>query len=378
LPGVQTIIAVGQPVLRNLWITTAYHDLAAGMTGALGSTDASWSAFATWASKTAGVMIRGDELADFLTNLFRASPERRELVLPIGQRLGDVPGVEKEILGLFEDPIARVSRLIAEGNLAVFRELGPPFANMSALFDGQPRPGRTELDAFLAGVKPLDGDPAELRRAFGYYCAAALEPRAKPRAELVLLASGLIGLIEQARLQPIIKDALDTPFGGVKLAGRFGTVLEDAHALVARWSTALAADDRLRLLFDGPRQRLIDMLERLWREALTHFFMTLEVPTGPSISLGHDVPPFDARGQFPPALADIADPDLQGFLARHDRTGGTARASGAEDWANLGDRMNYIVNLFRSWQERPDLLDSPFSAAQIDEMQAGRIPLGPL
>ena len=63
---VAEILAIRDPVLRNLWITLAYHDLALRMTRIVGARNVSWVAFATWASKTAGVSIRKEQLSDLL------------------------------------------------------------------------------------------------------------------------------------------------------------------------------------------------------------------------------------------------------------------------------------------------------------------------
>src|SRR5262249_21030951 len=124
-PGVGTIAGLDAPVLRNLWITLAYHDLASGLQGPL-AVNVSWCAFATWASKTAGVSIRGEELGDILRNLLRTSPKHRELLMPVGLRLAGPRGVadvENSVLALFKDPLQTVAALIAQGNHTVFREL---------------------------------------------------------------------------------------------------------------------------------------------------------------------------------------------------------------------------------------------------------------
>jgi hypothetical protein len=56
---VERIVAVADPIIRNLQITQGYHELSlAG--AALLSIVANWCAFATWASKQAGITIRQD------------------------------------------------------------------------------------------------------------------------------------------------------------------------------------------------------------------------------------------------------------------------------------------------------------------------------
>jgi hypothetical protein len=79
---------------------------------------------------------------------------------------------------------------------------------------------------------------------------------------------------------------------------------------------------------------------------------------------------------WPPELA-VPGSGLAAFL-EWDRTRGTGRPTGATDWSVLEQRMNYIVNLFRSRQRHPALLNPPFTAAQLDELRAGGLPSGPL
>src|SRR5262249_19104655 len=59
---VDEIAAAADPVLRNLRITLAYHDLSAALSARLGP-GANWCTFATWASRQAGHTIRGEDLA---------------------------------------------------------------------------------------------------------------------------------------------------------------------------------------------------------------------------------------------------------------------------------------------------------------------------
>jgi hypothetical protein len=212
---VAQILAIRDPVLRNLWITLAYHDLAMGMTRIAGARNVSWVAFATWASKTAGVSIRKEQLSDLLRSRLRESDEwahvTGELRL-LERALGDL---DAAVARIFDRSIDRMSVVIAEGNRTVFEELGPIFARTAALEDGARTPA--SLDAFLAGVRAVDSVDGEatarLRQAFGVYhtiwhggSGAVDSPAA---TQQMLLANGLVGLTEQIRLQPAIRGALD-------------------------------------------------------------------------------------------------------------------------------------------------------------------------
>jgi hypothetical protein len=123
---------------------------------------------------------------------------------------------------------------------------------------------------------------------------------------------------------------------------------------------------------DGLRRQL----QKLWRRALTELVMKLRTPDR-VFRLGDDVPPVGEH-QFPGDLRTLTEPDLLKFVEAHDHTGGTGLGSGADDWASLDERMNYLVTLFRGWQQHGRLLESPFTADQIADMQAGRRPRGDL
>jgi hypothetical protein len=66
------------------------------------------------------------------------------------------------------------------------------------------------------------------------------------------------------------------------------------------------------------------------------------------------------------------------LLDRFDRSSPDMRGSRARDWGDLDDRMNFIVNLFRSRQKNLELFDQPFLFEQRLEIDAGRVPVGTL
>ena len=362
---VAQILAIRDPILRNLWITFAYHDLAMGMTRIAGLRNVSWVAFATWASKTAGVSIRKEQLSDLLRSHLEESEDWAHVAGEIrGRLLGRAfDDVDAAVARIFHRSIDRMSEVIAEGNRTVFAELGPIFARLAALDDGARNPGT--LEAFVQGVRAVDsvdGAATErLRQAFRIYHVVWHTPEAQASAraatQQILLANGLIGLTEQIRLQPAIRGALDAVIE-VGLGHVFGPLLDK-----------LVPAKVLRLLEEA--------LERVWRRAVTRHLLTLRTPDG-LLDLGEDVPPLEPNRRFPEDLAAVADPLLGAFLGQYDRTGGLGHPSGARDWASLNDRMNYIVNLFRSRQQRSPLLMPPFTADQLKAMEAGRIPDAPL
>jgi hypothetical protein len=95
--------------------------------------------------------------------------------------------------------------------------------------------------------------------------------------------------------------------------------------------------------------------------------MTLALPPDLVLRLGRDVP-----AEFPEALRQLSDPELQALLARIDPMPDSVRGSGAEDWADFTDRMHYVADLFRCYQEGPQLFHPPFTPEQVRELKAGR------
>ena len=61
-------------------------------------------------------------------------------------------------------------------------------------------------------------------------------------------------------------------------------------------------------------------------------------------------------------------PSSSDLLARIDPTPDSPRESGAADWADLGDRVHFIADMFRCFQESPFLFDPPFTRAQLERL----------
>jgi hypothetical protein len=96
------------------------------------------------------------------------------------------------------------------------------------------------------------------------------------------------------------------------------------------------------------------------------------------LDLGKDVPPLPDGKDFPDDLTTIQNASLVLLLDKLDRTPNTSRGSAAGDWAELGDRMNYVVDFFRSRQQDRSLYQQPFTDAQVDILRQGKLPPGAL
>jgi hypothetical protein len=318
------IAALPDPVIRNLQITECYSRLAA----AVGIDGANWCTFATWASRQAGRTIRGEDLLEALrlelgrdAELLHPLRSFWRAVLRRGlfdrtSRFGRIVWSLHTPLDAFE----LASDAVAGGNRKVFAEIGRAFARYLAL----------DFETFMAELR----DP-ELRQAFAHL----EQGKATGDAGLVVLANLEIGLHEQTRLQPEIREALDA---------------------------ALASEQGLlKRILGWPLQR---QLTRLSREAITRCLMVLALPTG-TLYLARNL---DV------AVVTPHSAELEALLSRYEPVPPALDDCGARDWSVLDQRMHFISHLFRGYHDRRELATPPFTPAQVERLRAGVVPEGDL
>jgi hypothetical protein len=327
-----------------------------------------------WASKQAGVFIRGDVLPLVLREQLDAHPD-----------VGPYETARAILHG--------VSIYIAGGNTTVFDELGAAFAGFHQAFADPAARTEARLAEFVATFPegPSEPDVVELRddgtlerrasggqtllrEAMGHYFAALHERDAGRRAELVLLGNALCGLHEQIRLQPYIAGALGSP--------------AETFMRMARLGSSAFTDDLVRFV----------------RRITTEVLMTMRTPEQ-ELRMGEDLPAPPSGEMWPPELVRLEHPRLldlaaqlgtydhrERSLAVHDRMEGwlssvlsrvslgrpEAQGTGARDWSVLADRMRYIFELFRSRQRDLTLRTPPFSPDQQATLLQAQIPQGPL
>lgn len=382
VPSLADIDAIGacpHPVLHNLRITQAYHDLSAAMARRMGSA-ANWCTFATWASKQAGQSIRGDDLGRKIEETFaRSKPVQlavariRDLRRAAGRAVDDraaLAAIREACAPLLT--VGRVSAAVARGNKKVFDEIGREFARFLGVTTN-PETDPAAVEAFCAGLRP--GDPPAGQRllaaAFRDYDRAPALTDAKARAERMLLADLRIGLHEQTRLQPEIEEALNAPLPD---PGELRRRLVEAllHGAHERPSESLTRSPLWRSALDEVAGHLAERLRPLVRAVVTEELMTLALPET-TLRLGSDL-----TGSFPARLTTIADGELRELLEGVDPTRDTLRGSGTADWAALPERVHFIADLFRLYLETPSLFRPPFTPEQRGAIAKGLTPDGPL
>lgn len=379
---VQRIAQIADPVMRNLQITQCYHELSAVLAGRT-ALAANWCTFATWASKQAGQTIRKEDLKRLLESRLKRSPAAAlaaERVVTAAKTGGANQLITTPDLLLGENQLSmaveRASDAVSRGNRKVFEEIGVEFARFYATWEPDSNPDQQAIDRFCEALRA--GDPPEgqayLRQAFNHYHQALSEADAKARAELILLANIEIGFHEQTRLQPEIAESLDA---GLVSFLEFVRPLFERIFPLNGWLHLLHL--YLRRVLGRPTaldlaiQTLLAEVGSQLRQAITEVMMTITLPSGVRLRLGKDL----QRG-FPESLRQITNPQLRQLLEKHDLSPDSLVDSGVVDWADLPDRLHFILDLFRCYQEEQNLHAAPFTPEQEDALKAGKLPTGRL
>lgn len=380
---VERIAVMRNPVLRNLQITQCYHELSSAVAARTGP-HANWCTFATWASKQAGQSIRKEDLQRAIE---RALAESQ----PVNRAIDDVTMAAKPAAGARAiastrrnvldalNPFAaieRVSQSVARGNQKVFAEIGREFARFIAQCLSDATFDELHIAQFCAGLR--EGDPPDgqryLRQAFTRCYRALFVPGKKARTELLLHANLEIGLHEQTRLQPEIQAAMEaaTPPGDAQARSVLVALYPSRGEIAFKNYKARSIDMRATPL-DAALDDLLKAVRRQMRLFLTEHMMTLWIPSNTALRLGEDL-----SVQFPASLRRITNADLKVLLKMIDPTPNSRRESGALDWADLSDRLHFIADFFRCYQESPAMLQPPFTDEQAAALRAGRVPEGRL
>lgn len=355
--AVQAVIDNPDPVIRNLQITQSYHELNLAVDRHLADANVSWCAFATWASKQAGQFIRNEEVPPKL---------RRFLQLDVSDSQPWYASLTLYNL-LRSGPILRYLRLtvedvgfhLGEGNHLVYTKLAPLFARFLVLIREQSQPHPEPFDAFLTILERDPDTGEELQRAFTHLYAALFDTDAKRKAERIFMCNILIGLHEQTRLQEAIESAVTAP------------ITRKLDALEQRpWLPGISLVKRVFA-------SAIRDFEDEWQRLVTELFLSLALPDT-RLDLSEDLPPLPNGDIYPPDLQTIVQPEANALIAELDYTPHTSFGSGARDWTSLSDRMNYVVDFFRSRQQETALRDDPFTPEQVQLIRASRLPDGPL
>ncbi|MEX2646891.1 MAG: hypothetical protein WD249_11585 [Gaiellaceae bacterium] len=259
---------------------------------------------------------------------------------------------------------------MVRGNLRVFEEIGLEFARYLHECAADAEPGGPAFRRFLDGLRP--GEPPDgqeyLRRAFARYERARVERDPNRRVELAVLANLEIGLHEQARLQPEIREALDAPYATHEDLGR--RALEALFPSAACWGPARRRTGAAAAwLVAAGTQRAASGVAR---EAISDCLMVLSLPDR-VLALGTHL-----ADPYPEVLLEPGLAELTELLARFEPVPPARDDCGARDWSDFDQRMHYIAHLFRAFHLREELSRPPFTAEQVASINRGVVPDGEL
>jgi hypothetical protein len=346
---VEEICQLRDDVYRNRWITFAYWDISQQLRKLVGD-NASWCTFSTWSSRTIGENLRLDKATRRIEELIydeQTSISRRDhpWVLRLQYRMTTRDNGDAQLA-------------LAMGNRLIFHEIGYAVIQLldwvqkSPRFDlGAWQTHRTrEVKSYPANDLFPKADIEQLWRGLDCLYQASNARNDVDKAELVLRGNVLLAAYEQKRADQLLKIALDP---------RPGDLVR-----------AVQADPHLRQLSLGNAKTpwLRRALAAAFGAAMTRWVMALDVPffawTIRPVRLGYGIPrpPVGTR-YYPPALETLR-PDLAALLEKYDQSGGKPERCAAQNWRCFDDRMNFIVNLFRTGQQDMNLY-RPLPAADL-------------
>ena len=379
---IEAIAAIHEPVLRNLLITQCYSEISIAF-ARWGGNRANWCSFATWASKQAGQTIRKEDMKQNLRLLVQRDSEISPILTIIAE-LAKAAGaaatleqLKKSAAGiLVSNTVNRSSEEVSRGNKKVFEEIAPLFSKFLMTCGGDEIFIQSHIDEVCSNLRPGDppGGQDYLEKAFHHYYQAKFETDPVKKAELYLLANLQIGFHEQTRLQPEIAASLHAVLPDTEKIKT--KILDELFSGTGFWKHAQI----FLLLLTGRHNRLKNRVDELVKKAqepihrlLTIHLMTLTIPPEKVLRLGQDL-----QAVFPSCLQQLTNAELLALLKKIDVTPDSLKDTGTRDWADLDDRLHFIADLFRCYQETIDLLDPPFTSDQVAALKSGTIPVGKL
>lgn len=367
---VESVVAIPDRVLRNYWVTQTYADLSKGLQTLLAPDTANWCTFATWASCSVGASMRGESLPNWLyervllpDGLMGAVARAKEHHgwSAFGPLVHDL--TPDHLLDVTRELLGEMAINLSDGNTEVFAEIAPPAAQMITAYgngDSDIESQRASVLAACDGAVEFEG-VNHLRAGYSLWCDALATSDPTRRSQLILAGSLHLAVHEQNHLQAVILASMD--MGVNQAAARLRQKLTTTAGHLAKALDAL--DDALR-----PAVRAIG---DLWDDIMTATLGTLTSPEG-TMRLDHDVPARPNVAFVPADVAPVIVDDLASLRRQFDRAHESGRGSYALDWANFGDRMNFIANLFISRHHEPLIFQAPFSEAELAELCADRVP----
>ena len=350
--AVEAICCLPDDLYRLRWVSYAYYDLSTRLSAKVGENNATWPAFARWSAYTISESLRVDRVNPRLKEVLR------QHALPDGVA-GPLVEIQKRMRSLDDGAMPTV---LALGNRMVFHEVGWTIAHFLEFLERQDDRNPEPWAAYEGCIQPFEatdffrsGYPEWLRDGVHAYYDACWENDPAKKAQLVLRGNILIGAYEQWRVNSFFDVALDFNPGSLIRE------LRVRHDEIGTRPVGVRHGGTRRAL--RHQWALLDWLADAYAAFLTRFVLTWdaaldsEKPT--ALRLGCDLPS-RRQAALTENTLETLDDDVQRLFDTFDRSGGELRGSGARNWRRFTDRMSFIVNLFRSQQQNPNLRVAPF------------------
>ena len=355
---IQSVLEQKNLVVRNLQVTQGYYRISSALKKCVSSKNVNWTSFATHASKTAGQALRHELMPKILKSSMLRLGGYENTFMFFKDGLGNAdPQLSDDQTSRLGEAFRQVSLLISDGNITVFDELAWPFTAFINAFKDDWDYDKVKLDAFLDEhllPGPLsEGGQDYLREAFTAFYNARYETRAKAKAAYVLQGNLLVGLHEQARLQPQIEQAMAVPL----------ELFSDAPK---------SPGERMQAF-----KKQSPMMREVISKAFTRMMMSITLPSR-ELRLGETIIAPTRVSSFPTDLLDIENPRCLELVRMFESSQDTLSGSGAGNWSSLRDRMSFVVDFFRSHQQYKRMWEPPFSEEQVPVIESGHFPAGPL
>ncbi len=350
--AIEEICQLEDDVYRNKWITFVYAHLSERLRERTGRDNATWFTFARWSSYTVGENLRLDRPSAAFAEFLSKHP-------PLGS-WPFRPPLTRLQLDLRKLSDASMPRTLAIGNRLVFHEIGWATSSFLDWYDDAGTPSMDDWKEYrdtIAIEPPSDlfqrCDPTMFRNGLESYFLASLEKDPDKRARLVLRGNVLLAAYEQWRLEPVVQVALDPMARHIVKFKNTNPHTDDGQptAVLRRRGTPWAFRHR---------NPMAQWVSERYGDFVTRHVMAWEGQVDgqmQNLYLGAGVPEV-AKGSQSTAVPDANDADML-IVATFDRSHGQREATGAKNWASYNERMNFIVNLFRTRQHDESLFRPP-------------------
>ncbi len=233
--------------------------------------------------------------------------------------------------------LQRCAHLVLTSRRRVFEELAVSFADFLQLLEseGSTIAIRTFSDQLREGSAEGGGQDA-IREAFLAWTEAQNTSSPTQKAQLILLGNCHMLLYEQGRLERHLRQSLEVSACTVfreQLAFELGPIRKKILGWLAHWAS----------------RGIPQMIQAFYHRIAPRLAMKLSTPQSSQLSLG-DAAPQRFR-QFPVDLSDLTEPRLIAMFQRFDANYGPEHGVGDNSWADLRDRMGYLIEMYRSLQQ---------------------------